>query len=269
MLKLAWETYIVNIEHLGGIVLVRLKEVHKNFKGKKGIIKAVDGVSFEAAPGEIFGLLGPNGAGKTTTLRLISTLLKPNSGEITVFGFDTVKNAREVRERIGFLTSDMKLAGNLSPRELMYFFGDLNHIDRKTVGKRIDTLASYLDMNDFLDERISKLSTGMKQKASIAVSIIHDPQVIVFDEPTNGLDIITARTVTEIIKDFKEQGKTVIISTHVMSVAEKLCDRVGIILKGKLVEIDYLKSLYSEYGSEDLEDIFFAIAEKEGGLVDA
>nr|WP_235598494.1 ATP-binding cassette domain-containing protein [Kosmotoga arenicorallina] len=250
------------------IILVQLQGVHKYFKGKKGIIKAVDNVSFKAMPGEIFGLLGPNGAGKTTTLRLISTLLKPDSGKVTVFGFDTVKDAKEVRERIGFLTSDMKLTGNLSPRELMYFYGDLNHIEREIVKKRIVELANYLDMNDFLDERVNKLSTGMKQKASIAVSLIHDPQVIVFDEPTKGLDIITARTVTEIIKDFKRQGKTVIISTHVMSVAEKLCDRIGIILKGKLAEIDYLESLYSKYNSEELEDIFFTIAEKEGGLGD-
>ncbi|AKI98233.1 ABC transporter ATP-binding protein [Kosmotoga pacifica] len=249
--------------------MVKLQEVYKTFKGKKGIIKAVNGVSFEAAPGEIFGLLGPNGAGKTTTLRLISTLLKPDSGKVNVFGYDTVKNAREVRMRIGFLTSDMKLSGNLSPRELMYFFGDLNHIDRAIVSSRIDTLTDYLGMHDFLDERVSKLSTGMKQKAAIAVSLIHDPEVIVFDEPTNGLDIITARTVTEIIKDFRKQGKTVIISTHVMSVAEKLCDRVGIILNGRLVENDRLEELYKKYNSNDLEDIFFAVAEKEGELANA
>ncbi|ACR79893.1 ABC transporter ATP-binding protein [Kosmotoga olearia] len=248
--------------------MIEVSQVHKTFKSRKRTVKAVDGISFKAVPGEIFGLLGPNGAGKTTTLRMIVTLLKPDSGKISVFGYDTVEDAREVRKRVGFLTSDMKLAGSLSPRELMYFFGDLNHIERSVVEKRIEELAEYLGMKDFLDERVSKLSTGMKQKAAIAISLIHDPQVIIFDEPTNGLDIITARMVTEFIKDFKKQGKTIIISTHIMSVAEKLCDKVGIILKGKLVENDYLENLYEKYQMNDLEDIFFAVAEREGELAD-
>ena len=246
--------------------MLEVHELHKTFKGKKKTVKAVDNVSFEAKPGEIYGLLGPNGAGKTTTLRIAATLLKPDSGYAKVFNYDTVKEPTEVRKRIGFLTSDMKLSGNLSPRELMYFFGELNHLSREVVDGRIGLLSEYLDMKDFMDQRVAKLSTGMKQKAAIAVSLVHDPEVIIFDEPTNGLDILTARTVTQILKDFRDKGKTVVISTHIMAVAEKLCDQVGIIFKGKLVENDSLEALYSKYDEKNLEDVFFKIAEKEGVL---
>lgn len=244
--------------------MVKVTDVHKTFRSRKRTVKAVDGATFIAKPGRVFGLLGPNGAGKTTTLRMISTLLKPDKGKVEVFGFDTIKNPTEVRKRIGFLTSDMKLSGNLSPRDLLYFFADLSKVPRKRAKERIKELASYLDMENFLDETVKKLSTGMKQKASLAVSLIHDPDVIVFDEPTNGLDILTARTVTDFIKDFRDQKKTVIISTHVMSVAEKLCDDVAIILDGKLVENNNIESLYDKYDTNDLEDIFFKVAESQG-----
>lgn len=244
--------------------MVNVIDVHKTFKSRKRTVKAVDGANFSAKPGRVFGLLGPNGAGKTTTLRMISTLLKPNKGKVEVYGYDTAKNPTEVRKRIGFLTSDMKLSGNLSPRELLYFFAELSKVPKDKAKERINELASYLDMESFLDETVKKLSTGMKQKASLAVSLIHDPEVIVFDEPTNGLDILTARTVTEFIKDFRDQQKTVIISTHVMSVAEKLCDDVAIILEGKLVENDNISNLYEKYKTDDLEEIFFRVAETQG-----
>jgi sodium transport system ATP-binding protein len=132
------------------------------------------------------------------------------------------------------------------------------------ISRRTKELSEYLDMNDFLDKRIGKLSTGMKQKAAIAVSLIHDPKVIIFDEPTNGLDILTAKTVTDFLKDYRDQGKTIIISTHIMSVAEKLCNRVGIIFKGRLVEDDTLEGLYEKFGEDNLEDVFFKIADREG-----
>lgn len=244
--------------------MVKVTSIEKTFESRKKRVKAVNKVSFRTEPGEIFGLLGPNGAGKTTTLRIIATLLKPNSGKAEVMGFDCMKEATEVRKRIGFLTSDMKLSGNLTPKELLQFFGELSHMESSVINKRIRDLASYLDMGDFLDKRIGKLSTGMKQKAAIAVSLIHDPEVIIFDEPTNGLDILTARTVTEFLKDYRRQGRTIIISTHIMAVAEKLCDRVGIIFNGNLVENDTLKELYTKFGDSNLEDVFFKIAEREG-----
>jgi len=232
-------------------------------------VKAVDRVSFKAQPGRIYGLLGPNGAGKTTTLRIIATLLKPDSGKAQVMGFDSVKDATQVRKRIGFLTSDMKLSGNLTPRELLQFFGELNHMQNGDIKKAIMEMAEYLDMGEFLDKQVGKLSSGMKQKAAMAVSLIHNPEVIIFDEPTNGLDILTARTVTGFLKDYRRQGKTIIISTHIMAVAEKLCDNVGIIFKGRLVEDDSLEGLYGKFNEDNLEDLFFKVAEREGVMENA
>ncbi len=245
--------------------MIVVKGLSKSFKArKKRVIKAVDGVSFEAKPGEIFGLLGPNGAGKTTTLRMIATLLKPDVGTITVHGFKTVSESKEVRKRIGFLTSDMKLSGNLSPKELIFFFGRLNHVPKATVEERMGKLEKYLKMEDFVDKPVNKLSTGMKQKTAIAVSLIHDPQVIIFDEPTTGLDIIAGRVVVNFLRDFRKQGKTIVISTHVMSEAEKLCDRVGIIFEGRIVEKDGVGELKKRFNAQNLEDAFFEIAKREG-----
>jgi len=251
----------------GGINMVEVKELYKSFPGKKG--KKTDvlkDINFKAEPGKIYGLLGPNGAGKTTTLRSVATLLKPDKGTITVNGFDTIKDAGKVRSIIGFLTSDMKLSGNLSPKELMYFFGELNHLKEDYIKKRITELSDYLGMNDFLDKPIQKLSTGMKQKASIAVSIIHDPEVIMFDEPTNGLDILASKIVVDFLYDYKKSGKTVILSTHIMSEAEKLCDSLGIIMDGTLVENDTLENLREKYSEERLENVFFKLASERGLL---
>jgi sodium transport system ATP-binding protein len=184
-------------------------------------------------------------------------------------GFDSVKDATQVRKRIGFLTSDMKLSGNLTPRELLQFFGELNHMQNGDIKKAIREMAEYLDMGEFLDKQVGKLSSGMKQKAAMAVSLIHNPEVIIFAEPTNGLDILTARTVTEFLKDYRRQGKTIIISTHIMAVAEKLCDNVGIIFKGRLVENDSLEGLYGKFNEDNLEDLFFKVAEREGVMENA
>lgn len=249
--------------------MVKISSIEKTFESRKKKVKAVDGVSFKAQPGRIYGLLGPNGAGKTTTLRIIATLLKPDSGKAHVMGFDSVKDATQVRKRIGFLTSDMKLSGNLTPRELLQFFGELNHMQNGDIKKAIREMAEYLDMGEFLDKQVGKLSSGMKQKAAMAVSLIHNPEVIIFDEPTNGLDILTARTVTEFLKDYRRQGKTIIISTHIMAVAEKLCDNVGIIFKGRLVENDSLEGLYGKFNEDNLEDLFFKVAEREGVMENA
>jgi sodium transport system ATP-binding protein len=249
--------------------MVEISSIEKTFESRKKKVKAVDGVSFKAQPGRIYGLLGPNGAGKTTTLRIIATLLKPDSGKAHVMGFDSVKDATQVRKRIGFLTSDMKLSGNLTPRELLQFFGELNHMQNGDIKKAIREMAEYLDMGEFLDKQVGKLSSGMKQKAAMAVSLIHNPEVIIFDEPTNGLDILTARTVTEFLKDYRRQGKTIIISTHIMAVAEKLCDNVGIIFKGRLVENDSLEGLYGKFNEDNLEDLFFKVAEREGVMENA
>ncbi len=226
---------------------------------KSGTKKAVNGVSFTARKGEIFGLLGPNGAGKTTTLRSIVTLLKPTKGSITVAGYDVVKNSEEVRKRIGFLTNELKLDGHFTPNYTMEFFGRLHGMSEQQIETRKKELFKYFGINEFADKKINELSTGMKQKLSIAVSVVHDPEVVIFDEPTNGLDIITARAVMEFLENQKKQGKLVIVSTHIMTVATKLCDRIGVIIDGKKVIEGTIDEVLRDTRCNDLEDAFFKL----------
>jgi len=231
-----------------------------------GRVHVLKDVSFSARPGEIYGLLGPNGAGKTTTLRCVATLLKGDRGDIRVNGLDVLDDARAVRSLIGFLTGDMKMAGNLTPRELMDFFGRLNHLDNDTIARRTGELAAYLDMHDCLDTRVDKCSTGQKQKTSIAVSLIHDPDVILFDEPTNGLDILAVQTVVNFLRDYRARGRTVVLSTHIMSEAESLCDRIGIMIEGRIVAEGTLNELKENWHQSDLGGVFFTIAREKGLL---
>lgn len=228
---------------------------------KKNIKRAVDGVSMTARAGEIYGLLGPNGAGKTTALRCIATLLKPTEGKILVGGADTVTESEEVRKKIAFLTNEIKLDPQFSPTYMFRFFGRLHGMDDAQIKQRMEVLFEQFGIMDFKDKKIDELSTGMKQKAAIAVSLVHDPQIVIFDEPTNGLDIVTARTVTDYLKKLKEDGKVVIVSTHIMSEAEKLCDRIGIIINGKKVMEGTLSEILGETQAEDLEEAFFHLYE--------
>lgn len=226
---------------------------------KKDTKVAVNNVTLSAKAGEIYGLLGPNGAGKTTTLRCVATLLKPTEGEVKVCGFDTVKEDAKVRENICFLTNEIKLDPHFSPAFMFKFFGQLHGMSDEQIAKRQEELFTAFGINEFKDKKIQELSTGMKQKASIAVSLVHDPKVVIFDEPTSGLDIITARSVTDYLLTLKEQGKLVIISTHIMSEAEKLCDRIGIIINGKKVCEGTIASILEETNTNDLEDAFFEL----------
>lgn len=235
------------------------KKQMQQMKTKKNVKRAADGISLVAKEGEIYGLLGPNGAGKTTTLRCVATLLKPTEGYIQVCGYDTVKQSEKVRDCIGFLTNEIKLDPQFSPRYMFSFFGRLHGLDEKVIEERRKELFCYFGIEAFQDKKIEELSTGMKQKAAIAVSLVHDPKVVIFDEPTSGLDIVTARNVTDYLKLLKEQGKLVIISTHIMSEAEKLCDRIGIIINGKKVAEGTLQELLHQTDTEDLEDAFFEL----------
>ncbi len=228
-----------------------------NIKDSKKI--AVDNVSFTANEGEIFGLLGPNGAGKTTTLRVISTLLKPTAGEVLVEGHDTVKEAELARADICFLTNELKLDPKFTPRYLFRMFGRLHGLSEEVIDARQEELFNIFGIVDFQDKKIEELSTGMKQKASIAVSLVHDPKVVIFDEPTNGLDIITARAVTDYLFELKRKGKVVIVSTHIMSEAQKLCDRIGMIIGGRNVITGTLSEILEATNTTDLEDAFFAV----------
>jgi sodium transport system ATP-binding protein len=244
--------------------MVAVDSLVKTFVSKKRRVDALKGISFAAQPGEIFGLLGPNGAGKTTALRLIATLLRPDSGTVHVNDMDVQQHPKEVRNIIGFLTGDMKLSGNLSPRETLRFFGKLNHLDADHITKRINELSGYLGMEEFLDRPIDKLSSGLKQKTSIAVSILHDPQIIIFDEPTSNLDVLAVKVVLDFLHDVRTSGKTVILSTHILSEAERLCDTIGIMLSGELIVNGKLQDILHEFKAQTLEDVFFTAAKQRG-----
>lgn len=221
---------------------------------------AVDGLSFQAYPGQIYGLLGPNGAGKTTTLRCISTLIKPDKGDITINGYSVMSQEKLVRENIGFLTSELKLEEFFTPSYMYDFFSNLHGLDKDVSHKRKEELFSKFGINEFREVKISDLSTGMKQKVKLVIALIHDPEIIIFDEPTNGLDILTAKIVTDFLFELKEKGKTIIVSTHIFSLVEKVCDRVGIIINGKLIYDDTMDAVYQE--AENIESLFFKLTEE-------
>ncbi len=237
--------------------LIEAQSLTKVFQDKKrGEIRAVDAVSFRCQPGQIYGLLGANGAGKTTTLRILATILEPTEGTAKVAGHDIVTEPEKVRANVGFLSTATALYGRLSAQEFVEYFGRLHGLEEGDLHRRIDRIFERLDMNEFRDRRCDKLSTGMKQKVSIARTLVHDPQVMIFDEPTVGLDVMTARTIVQFIRECREHGKTVIFSTHVMSEAEKLCDMIGIIHGGRILAEGTLADLRQRYRQEDLEEIF-------------
>jgi sodium transport system ATP-binding protein len=219
---------------------------------------AVDNLSFGAYQGEVFGLLGPNGAGKTTTLRMLATLLKPDSGEALVDGISITKNPAEVRRKIGFLTGDLKLEEFFTPSYLFDFFSAIHDVPPAVARERKAALFGRFGVDDFANEKTATLSTGMKQKVSLLISLVHDPDIIIFDEPTNGLDVITAKVVTDFLLELKSQGKSIIVSTHIFSLAEKICDRLGIIMNGRMIRCGTLDSITAE---KDLEGTFFDLYE--------
>jgi sodium transport system ATP-binding protein len=237
--------------------MIEARHLTKTFRDKKrGEIHAAHDVSFRVACGQIYGLLGANGAGKTTTLRMLATLLQPTAGSASVAGFDVVTESQKVRARVGFLAASTALYGRLTARETMAYFGRLNGIPDAEIKTRTQHLADELDMHDFLDRRCEKFSTGMKQKTSIARTLIHDPAVMIFDEPTLGLDIMAARTIVKFVRECRGRGKTVIYSTHIMSEVEKLCDVIGIIHDGRLLAEGSLADLRVRYGEQEMEEIF-------------
>lgn len=223
---------------------------------------AVDDLSFAAYKGEIFGLLGPNGAGKTTTLRILATLIKPDCGDAFVAGQSVTKQPEQARMRIGFLTSELKLEEFFTPNYLFNFFSSLHGVDPATRDERRAELFGRFGIDKFAEQKVSTLSSGMKQKLSLVISIVHDPEVIIFDEPTNGLDVLTAKVVTDYLLELKARGKAIIISTHIFSLVEKVCDRVGIIIDGALVCCDSLDKITAK---KTLEDVFFDLYAQKAG----
>lgn len=250
----------ISVENLSKTFILSKKQMKIN-QTKEKLKVAVDNISFDTYEGEVFGLLGPNGAGKTTSLRCIATLIKPDNGTVFVNGINIEKDL-EIKKSIAFLTNEIRLEDQMTPNYAFDYYARFHNMDQKTIIKRRDLLFNHFGINEFAEVKIGDLSTGMKQKVSIVVSLAHDPNIIIFDEPTNGLDILTAKIVTDYLQALSREGKTVIISTHIMSLVEKICDRVGIIVDGKMILCDTVKNVQSLSPTNDLEDVFFDLYQK-------
>ena len=226
---------------------------------RRGQFVALDGLTFHALPGQIYGLLGPNGAGKTTALRILSTVLQPTAGTATVNGFDVVRDPSQVRRHIGFVSVNTAVYDRMTAWEMVEYFGRLNGIARPELRQRMEAIFTKLKMNDIRDVLGAKMSTGMRQKVSIARAIVHDPPVLIFDEATSGLDVLVARALLERVAELRSEGKCIIFSTHIMREAEKLCDRVAIMHRGNILAEGTLEELRDEHGEDDLEELFFQL----------
>jgi len=240
--------------------MVRVESLSKVFQDRKrGEVRAVEGVSFDCRPGEIFGLLGPNGAGKTTLIRILATILRPTSGAASVGGYDVGTAPEEVRRRLGYLTGSASLYERLTAREVVQYFAELHGMDRVAAGARIEEVFSTLEIHPFADRRCDRLSTGQRQRVSIARAILHEPPILLFDEPTSGLDVLAARNVVRFIRRFRDEGRTILFSTHVMSEVEALCDRIAIIYQGRIAAIGTVDELRERTGERAFENVFLRL----------
>jgi sodium transport system ATP-binding protein len=240
--------------------MIHVRELTKHYADlKRGKFVAVGGVSFDARPGQIYGLLGPNGAGKTTVLRILSTVLRPTSGTATVNGYDVLTQASQVRHQIGFMSANTAAYDRMTAWEMVEFFGRLYGIAEEPLRERMEDLFTRLKMNDIRDLLGSKMSTGMKQKVSIARAIVHDPPVLIFDEATSGLDVLVARALLQTVAELRDHGKCVVFSTHIMREAEKLCDQIAIMHRGHILAAGSLGELCDQHEQHDLEELFFRL----------
>ena len=252
---------ILRVEGLSKTFRLSRKQQQIERTDRKEIV-AVNDLSFTANKGEIFGLLGPNGAGKTTTLRMLATLIHPDSGDAFLDGCSVVNQPEEVRAKIGFLTSELKLEDFFTPNYLYDFFSQLYGIAPEVVSERKAKMFERFGINKFAEVKVANLSTGMKQKLSLVISLVHNPDIIIFDEPTNGLDVLTARTVTDYLQELRAEGKTIILSTHIFSLVERLCDRVGVIIDGRMIACGTLNEVCDGLS---LEDRFFEMYKEQKG----
>jgi sodium transport system ATP-binding protein len=246
--------------------MIKVEDLHKTFKAKTGPVRAVDGVSFEARDGQITGLLGPNGAGKTTTLRMLYTLMRPERGRVTVDGADALKEADRVRRALGVLPDARGVYKRLTARENIAYFGRLHGLDGGTISQRTERLVQALGMEDFIDRQAEGFSQGQRTKTAIARALVHDPKNVILDEPTNGLDVMTTRSLREFLKTLKAQGRCVILSSHIMQEVGLLCDHIVIIAKGKVTAQGSADTLRRISGEENLEDAFVKLIGTEEGL---
>lgn len=258
---------MLEVKNLGKTFRLSSKQ-QKLEKTNQKIRVAVEDLSFTAYEGEIFGLLGPNGAGKTTTLRMLATLIRPESGDALLGGISVVEEPEKVRSKIGFLTSELKLEEFFTPNYLFEFFSQLHQVPSEVRRERKKRLFSTFGIEKFAEVKVADLSTGMKQKVSLAISLVHNPDIIIFDEPTNGLDVLTAKVVTDFLLQLREEGHTVIVSSHIFSLIEKVCDRVGIIINGHMIVCDTLEKIRDGKSLEDrFFDIYTQVVGEEGGAL--
>ncbi len=242
----------------------------QNLTRRYGDVLAVDDVSFEVQAGEIFGLLGPNGAGKSTTLRMLATLLTPDEGQAEICGFDLQGDTEAIRYRIGYQTGDTRLYERLRPEEFLRYFGRLHNLDSYKMELRIDELVDLLDLKDFLNRACGTLSTGQQQRVSLARALLHDPPVLILDEPTSGLDIISSQFILQFLRDERERGKAILYSTHIMSEAELLCDRLGLLYKGRMMRTGMLSDLLTQTNTTSLTRAFLqSIAQEDDTAAEA
>jgi sodium transport system ATP-binding protein len=242
------------------VAAIEVAGLMKSFRDlRRGLVHAVDRVTFTAHAGEIFGLLGPNGAGKTTTMRILCTVLRPTGGTARVAGHDVLTEASQVRQNIGFMSANTAIYDRMSAWEMVGYFGRLYGMSEERLQQRLDEVFTTLQMNDFRDMLGAKMSTGMRQKVSIARAIVHDPPVLIFDEPTAGLDVLVARAVLKSIEQLRSLGKCILFSTHIMREVERLCDRVAIISRGQVQACGTLADLRRQHGQDDLEELFFSL----------
>jgi sodium transport system ATP-binding protein len=242
---------------------IQTKNLSKHYLDRaRGVVPAVQNVSFQCSYGEIVGLLGPNGAGKTTTLRMLATVLEPTSGTASVAGFDVKEQSLDVRRKLGFLTGGTGLYGRLTPLEIFRFFGRLHEVSEDAIAKRSAELVNLFSMESYQNSHCSKLSTGQQQRVNLARTLLHDPPVIILDEPTAGLDIISSRTILDFIREARAAGKCILFSTHYMTEAEMLCDRIALIHEGQILAFDSIDQLKSATGRDNLVDVFFHLVEE-------
>ncbi len=242
--------------------MIQVRQLTKHYDDvRQGRIVALAGVSFDAFAGQIFGLLGPNGAGKTTALRILGTMLQPTSGTASVNGCDVVAQPDQVRRQIGYVSANTGVYDRMSAWEMVEHFGRLYGLTKESLRPRMEELFRRLKMSDFQDVLGAKMSTGMRQKVSVARALVHDPPVLIFDEPTLGLDVLVARSLLDTVKQLRDQGKCVIFSTHIMREAERLCDHIAIIHRGQILDEGTLPELRGRHAEPDLEELFFRLIE--------
>ena len=243
--------------------MIVVRDLHKSF----GDVKAVRGVSFEARDGEITGLLGPNGAGKTTTLRMLYSLLPPDDGEILIDGLDPTRDAMEIKRTLGVVPDNRGLYGRLTARENIAYYGELHGLNRRQMRTRIEELVETLDMADFIDRRTEGFSQGQRVKVAIARAMVHEPQTVLLDEPSNGLDVMSTRALRHYVRSLRSAGRSVVLSTHIMQEVAALCDRIVIIAKGEVAADGTAAELLSRSGCDSLEDAFVRLIGSEEGLL--